>query len=93
MRGTIRLLTFALTAGLSVPALAAPAAPAEDDADAQARQGTTQKYIFDGDTLEGENISPTGVQLNGRATRRHESMIRLRAHWIDHMTRLSNDMG
>lgn len=90
-------LAFAFALGLSMfPALSAMAAPVEsapnDDADAAARISSTEYVFVEGDSLEGETLSPGGTHINGPRTTNFESLISIRVSFNDRLTSLTREM-
>lgn len=73
---------------------AAPASDSESpDADERARVGTTNEYVYvDGDSLEGEVLRADGALITTRLGQKHDSMIRLRRTFLDHLYVLSRDI-
>ena len=95
------LPTVALAAALATPAVAhakpprKQAAPVSDqDADEAALVGNleTREYIFDGDTVDGENLRPGGENITARVNVHHESLIRIRGHFISELITLATDV-
>lgn len=64
----------------------------EQDADAAARQGNTSVYIFDNDHLDGEVLTPAGEIIPYRRPAKSPSLIRLRAHFMPELVRMSTDL-
>ena len=102
MRVTIAALVplavlAATVVALPQHALAAPARPGAEASrtDEGARlqlEGTTRLLIFDGDSLEGEVLSPQGAAVTGRTGVRHASMVGIRPHFISELVRQSQDI-
>jgi hypothetical protein len=93
------LKTLTLTAALAAPAAPAadstPAPATDQDADAAAYQGQagdTAVYIFTGDDVEGAVWKPTGENLRGPGTVRHESLLTLRNHFNNELVQLSLEL-
>ena len=98
---TKTLPTIALAAALSAPAAAqakprtAPEASAIDqDADDAALVSDleTREYIFDGDTVDGEVLGPAGESVTARVNVHHQSLIRIRGHFIAELITLATDV-
>jgi hypothetical protein len=84
---------------LPTTALAAPAAttaaatPRNDEGAAVREQGVDRELIFDiGDSIEGEKLSPDGVNIPGRMAKIHASMIGIRGQFTNQLIWLSNDI-
>lgn len=94
----MRLLVIATLSLCSTVAWAAPAATAPADADAAARRAApagskiSAEYYFENDRLEGDVLSPDHEGIRTRTTATHESMVRLRAHFIPQMLQMANDV-
>jgi len=92
------LTTLAVATTLALPAAARaqrPAAPRSDqDADEAALVGDleTREYIFDGDDVDGESLRPTGENVASRLSVHHESLIRIRGHFIAELITLASDV-
>ena len=73
--------------------LLAPVAPADNEgADAQARV-SAQEYIFvEGDSLEGETLSPGDTHIRARVDTKFPTMVLIRANFVDRIADLTNDM-
>jgi hypothetical protein len=98
--------TFAAVAvtGMLVGTIATPAAakkpkPGSEwiakDADEAAHVGTegdTRVYIFDNDSVSGENLTPDGTILMQRPSVTHCSMIHVRGHFMSELVRLAEDV-
>jgi hypothetical protein len=80
---------------LAAFALGFAPAPSGQDADAAAYQGSsagTNYYDFDDDDVEGEVLSAEGANITSRPNLRHESLIKLRPHFIPELTTLALDL-
>lgn len=69
--------------------------PPDQDADAAAYQGsdgTYRKYDFEGDTVDGESLSPDGRILFQPAPAERTSLIRIRGQFNPELLRMSRDM-
>ena len=96
---TAHILSLAVLA-TSLVALPVQAAPARPDAESSRSdegakvepQGSTRLLIFDGDSLEGEVLSPNGAAVTGRTGVRHASMVGIRPHFIPQLIRQSQDL-
>ncbi len=102
------LTTLALAATLTAPAavLTAPseavakppkqdATPATgEDADEAAMVSNleTREYIFDNETLDGDVNRPSGDNVTARVSVRHESLIRIRGHFLGELITLATDI-
>ena len=95
------LPTVALAAALTVPAVAradAPTQPAQPSSDQDADDAAlvadleTREYIFDGDTVDGEGLGPVGDNVTARVNVHHESLIRIRGHFISELITLATDV-
>ena len=88
---TMRLvlaLSFAL-----VPALASAAPAASKSAAAPARsEAPTRIYDFDPDDVDGESLRPEGVDVQHRGKGTHESLIKVRTHFIPQMLKMAIDV-
>ena len=85
------LATTAAICLLSTPAFAAPAG----DADSGARrggEGGATVYDFEDDNVDGESLSPTGANISSRGRTKHESMIKIRPHFIPELIKMANDI-
>jgi hypothetical protein len=93
-------MRLVLIASLLLASTTAWAAPAQNDndADASARRKADPKtkvdarYDFENDNVTGDLRSPEGAQVNSRTRQRHESMIKLRSHFIPQMITMANDV-
>jgi hypothetical protein len=84
-------LALALSLAL-VPALAL-AAPASKSAAAPARsEAPTRIYDFDPDDVDGESLRPEGVDVQHRGKGTHESLIKVRTHFIPQMLKMAIDV-
>ena len=83
------LSTLALAAALGS---SAGQADYEPDADELARIGTTNRYHFEDDFVEGEVLSPSGSLVQARGTGKHPSLISIRTDFLDYMYRQSLDI-
>jgi hypothetical protein len=63
-----------------------------DDAAYRGRDGSTALYEFELDRVDGEVLSPTGVQVPGRRATQHGSLIRVRGHFMPELVRLAEDV-
>ena len=102
----MKATTFAAVAvtGLLAGTIATPAAakkpkPGSEwiakDADEAAHVGTegdTRVYIFDNDSVSGENLTPDGTILMQRPSVTHCSMIHVRGHFMSELVRLAEDV-
>ncbi len=52
----------------------------------------TREYIFGDEILDGDVNRPEGSQLSSRARVRHQSLIRIRGHFIRELVVLGNDL-
>jgi RNA polymerase sigma-70 factor (ECF subfamily) len=93
------LPTIALAAALTVPAVAqakpskAPARTDQDADDAALVSGLeTREYIFDGDDVDGDIHGPSGENVTARVNVHHESLIRIRGHFISELITLATDI-
>ncbi len=93
--------TLALAAALAVPALAQAQAPtkkntvssSDQDADEAALVNLeTREYIFDGETVDGEGHGPAGENITARVSVHHQSLIRIRGHFISELITLATDI-
>jgi hypothetical protein len=87
----IFLVTVATLCLVSTPALAAPAR----DSDSSARSGSSggsTVYDFEDDNVDGETLSPTGANISSRGRTKHESMIKIRPHFIPELIKMANDI-
>lgn len=94
--------TLALAAALTVPAVAHAKAPtkkttvtsSDQDADDAALVGNleTREYIFNGDTVDGEGHGPAGDNITARVNIHHQSLIRIRGHFISELITLATDI-
>ncbi len=93
--------TLALAASLTMPALAYAKAPekvvvrpSDQDADDAALVADleTREYIFDGDIVDGEGLGPVGENVTARVGVHHESLIRIRGHFISELITLASDI-
>jgi len=85
------LVIAAATCLLSAPAYAGPA----QDADTAARsgsQGGATVYDFEDDNVDGELLSPTGANISSRGRTKHESMIKIRPHFIPELIKMAQDI-
>jgi hypothetical protein len=93
----MRLFVIASIMLCSTVAFAAPART-DVDADAAARKAkpanakVTAEYDFENDDVTGDALSPDHQPIRTRATGTHESMIRLRMHFIPQMLQMANDV-
>lgn len=83
------LSTFVLAATLGS---AGAEADYEPDADELARIGTTNRYHFEDDFVEGEVLSPDGALISSRGSGKHPSLIDIRSNFLDYMYRQSLDI-
>lgn len=93
------LPTVALAAALTVPAIAqakpskAPVETDQDADDAALVSGLeTREYIFDGDDVDGDIHGPSGENITSRVGVHHESLIRIRGHFISELITLATDI-
>ncbi|MCR9159196.1 MAG: RNA polymerase sigma factor [Nannocystaceae bacterium] len=94
------LPTVALAAALTVPALAqarpSSKAPSKTDQDADeaalVSDLETREYIFDGDDIDGDIHGPSGENITSRVSAHHESLIRIRGHFISELITLATDI-
>lgn len=87
------LATAAALCLFSTPAMAAPAN--DGDADSAARAGSAggaTVYDFEDDNVDGELLSPTGANISSRGRTKHESMIKIRPHFIPELIKMANDI-
>lgn len=85
---------------VAAPAHAAPAAggvSAPDSAQSDEgavveKRGDTRILIYEGDTLEGEVLSPGGAAITGQVGARHASLVGIRPHFVRELIRLSHDL-
>lgn len=96
---TKTLPTLALASALAVPTLAHAKKPkpqpvSDQDADEAALVSDleTRAYIFDGDTVDGEGHGPAGENVTARVSVHHESLIRIRGHFISELITLATDI-
>ena len=97
---TKTLPSLALAAALTIPAAAQakastkPAPASDQDADdaALVTDLETREYIFDGDTVDGEGLGPAGENVTARVNVHHESLIRIRGHFIAELITLATDV-
>ena len=85
------IATLATLTLVATPAFAAPAG----DADSAARSGTSggaTVYDFEDDNVDGETLSPTGANISSRGRTKHESMIKIRPHFIPELIKMANDI-
>ncbi len=86
----IATLTFALALQ--------PTAPSSADADASARvdtpapKGVSAVYEFDNDNVDGDTLTPTGVEVPAAHQIRFPSMIRVRGTFVREMIQMANDV-
>ncbi len=96
----MRLIVIASLLLASTSAVAAPAKPAgtDSDADSAARRAGPAKtdvravYDFDSDTVNSDALKPDHEVARTRVPSRHESMIKLRMHFIPQMVHMANDV-
>ncbi|MEM6295586.1 MAG: sigma-70 family RNA polymerase sigma factor [Myxococcota bacterium] len=97
------LPTLAVATTLAAPSLAlakeppAKTAPVVTDQDADAAamlDGSTEtrEYIFGDETLDGDVNRPGGENIHSRARVRHQSLIRIRGHFIRELIVLGTDI-
>lgn len=97
---TTRFALFLCLALVPAAASAAPAAPAKApatdvDADAAARKaskGPVTIYEFEKDTVGGESLKPDHEPIYRRMVGSHESLIRVRTHFIPQMLHMADDV-
>lgn len=97
--GLFFALGLAGTANAS-PAIASPATSGpsstkpvpNDDADAAARVSDSEYVFVEGDTLEGETLSPGGTHISGPRSTNFESLISIRVTFTDQLSALTRDM-
>lgn len=80
---------------LPTTALAAPASTTRNDEGAAVREqdGGVRELIFDeSDNVDGEVMSPNGVDVGGNVATVHASMITIRGQFTNHLIWLSNDI-
>jgi len=87
MNALLSTLVLATTLGAS-----ATASDHEPDADELARIGTTNRYHFEDDFVEGEVLSPSGALIQSRGAGKHPSLISIRGNFLDFMYRQSLDI-
>ena len=87
----IFLVTVASLCLVSTPAFAAPAGDADSSARAGSSGGSTV-YDFEDDNVDGETLSPTGANISSRGRTKHESMIKIRPHFIPELIKMANDI-
>jgi hypothetical protein len=86
-----------LAAALLLLPTAATAAPAQtgltDEGGKVQDNGSVREIIFDkDDNIDGEVLSPGGVNVGGRVAKIHKSMIGIRGEFIPQLIQLSNDI-
>ncbi len=97
------LPTLAVATTLAAPSLALAKDPppkksavvSDQDADAAAMlDGSTEtrEYIFGDETLDGDVNRPSGDNITSRARVRHQSLIRIRGHFIRELIVLGTDI-
>jgi len=94
--------TLALAAALTVPAVAKANAPAkktpvtssDQDADDAALVANmeTRAYIFDEDNVDGQGHGLAGENITARVSVHHQSLIRIRGHFISELITLATDI-
>ena len=85
-------LTLFVTALLAA-SLAAAAEPISDtDADEAARIGTSNRYHFEDDFIEGEVLTPSDTLIRSRGHKHHASLITLRSNFLDFLYRQALDL-
>lgn len=91
----MRLFILASVFFCSTAAYAAPART-DTDADAAARKSKAgaklTEYDFENDNVSGDALSPDHQPVRSLTTTTHESMIRLRVHFIPQMLQMANDV-
>lgn len=103
MRTPKLLPSLAVVATLAAPTVAAAApnkgtqAPVKTDQDADdaalvSNGEVSREYIFEGDSLEGEVLSPGGIDVQSRAGIRHQSLITIRGHFLRELISLGRDV-
>ncbi|MGH1344835.1 MAG: RNA polymerase sigma factor [Nannocystales bacterium] len=91
-------LAAALTAPVAVqakaPAKKTPVSTSDQDADDAALVANmeTREYIFDEDTVDGEGHGPAGENITARVSVHHQSLIRIRGHFISELITLATDI-
>lgn len=94
--------TLALATALTVPVVAHAKAPAkkntvvatDQDADEAAlvENLETREYIFGNETVDGEGNGPAGENITARVNVHHQSLIRIRGHFISELITLATDI-
>jgi hypothetical protein len=74
------------------PARLAEPSDASDEGALVERRGDSRILIYEGDTLEGEVLSPGGATVAGHIGARHASLVGIRPHFVRELVRLSNDL-
>ena len=70
----------------------APAAKATAKATPAARVPATRTYEYDPDDVDGEILSPDGVDVSYRAYGDHPSLVKVRTHFIPQMLKMADDL-
>ena len=83
-------LTFALALQPSLPTSGDADASARVDAPATA--GVTARYEFDNDNVDGETLTPTGVDVPAAHQIRFPSMIKVRGTFVREMIQMADDV-
>lgn len=88
---TLRIVV-ALSLAL-VPALASAAPAATKSAAAPVKaEAPTRVYEFDPDDVDGESLRPEGVDVQSKGKGTHESLIKVRTHFIPQMLKMAIDV-
>ncbi len=88
---TLRLVLALSLALVPVAASAAPAA--KSTANARASEPAPARiYDFEPDDVEGESLRPEGADVGSRPQGRHESLIKVRTHFIPQMLKMAIDV-
>ena len=92
---TMRLALFLCPALVPAAASPAPARAPDADADAAARKtdkGPVALYDFENDTVNGKSLTPDHEPIYRRMPGQHESLIRVRTHFIPQMLHMADDV-
>jgi hypothetical protein len=92
---TMKMLTVSAAVFLlPLTAIAAPAQPNRTDEGAIVNSdGPIRELKFDeADSVEGETLSPNGVNVGGRRAQDHANMIGIRGQFVTQLIKLSNDI-
>ena len=86
-------ISFATVMLLSGSAYAQPENNTDADSAAfSGEDGGVAVYDFEDDNVDGELLSPTGANISSRGRSKHESMIKIRPHFIPELIKMANDI-